>query len=142
MKTSRAGARHARDARRTCGRAQGALLPIVLLLAACGPSLATRYAAGNQALSTGEGPVYFVVLSPLLQQLLNRCIPPGTPGAAPTLVVVADVDAGGRAPNAAVEPDSPGSECMEQALREAALPRPPLPPGAASFPIGLRIDTR
>jgi hypothetical protein len=114
----------------------------VLTLAACGPSLATRYAAGNQALSTGEGPVYFVVIAPLLQQTLNRCVPPGLAGASPMLVVVADVDASGRALNADVEPDSPGSACVRQALRETTLPRPPLAPGAATFPIGLRIDTK
>jgi hypothetical protein len=116
-------------------------LCFALTLAACGPSLATRYAAGNQALSTGDGPMYFVVIAPMLQQTLNRCVPPGLAGASPMLLVVADVDASGRALNADVEPDSPGSDCVRDALREATLPRPPLAPGAATFPIGLRIDT-
>jgi len=117
-----------------------ALLPLALL--ACGPSLATRYEAGNRALSQGDGAMYFIVISPLLQRALNDCIPPGTPGASPMLVVVADVDADGNAPNLRVEPDSPGSACVRRRLTEKPLPRPPLEPGAATFPIGLRIDTK
>jgi hypothetical protein len=118
--------------------------PVLLaaLCAACGAPLAERYAAGNRALSEGEGPVYFVVISPILQRELNRCIPPGTPGAAPTLVVVADVDAAGRAHAIRVEPLSPGRDCLRDALAAAQLPRPPLAPGAAHYPIGLRVDTR
>ena len=111
-------------------------------LAACGPGLAARYAAGNRALSQGDGAVYFVVLAPVLQEALNRCIPPGTPGASPTLVLVADVDAAGRASGVQVEPDSPGSDCVRRALADTTLPRPPLAAGATSLPIGLRIDTQ
>lgn len=111
-------------------------------LAGCGPTLATRYAEGNRALSSGDGPTYFVVLGPILHDALNRCIPAGMAGASPTLVLVADVDAGGAAANVEVRPDSPGSDCLRRALAQARLPRPPLAPGAASFPIGLRIDTR
>jgi hypothetical protein len=111
-------------------------------LAGCGPGLATRYAEGNHALSTGDGPMYFVVLGPLLQGALNRCIPPGLPGASPTLVLVADVDAAGVAADVAVEPASPGSACLRRELAQMRLPKPPLAPGAASFPIGLRIDTQ
>lgn len=111
-------------------------------LAGCAPGLAERYGAGNRALSSGAGPVYFVVLAPVLHAALNRCIPPGTAGAAPTLVVVADVDAAGTATNVGVEPDSPGSDCLRRELRNTRLPKPPLSAGAASFPIGLRIDTR
>lgn len=120
-------------------------LPQLLLfftLTACGPGLAARYAAGNQALSTGDGPAYSVVLAVVLQQALNRCIPVGTPGASPTLVLVADIDATGRADNVDVEPDSPGTDCVRQALLAKPLPRPPRVAGASSFPIGLRIDTR
>lgn len=124
----------------TMGRTLVALLP--LILAACGPSLATRYEAGNQALSHGDGAMYFVVISPRLQRALNDCIPPGTPAASPMLMVVADVDAEGNAPNLQVEPDSPGSACVRRRLTEQPLPRPPLKPGTKSFPIGLRIDTK
>jgi len=113
-----------------------------LALAACGPSLATRYETGNVALSHGDGAMYFVVISPVLQRALNDCIPPGTPGASPMLVVVADVDVHGNAPNLEVHPDSPGSECLRRQLTAEPLPKPPLKPGAATFPIGLRIDTR
>jgi hypothetical protein len=116
------------------------LLPLVLT--ACGPGLAARYAAGNAALSTGDGPMYFVVIAPALQRALNHCIPPGTPGASPMLVVVADIDASGSAANLDVEPDSPGSDCVRRELRAAQLPKPPLAPGATSFPIGLRIETQ
>ena len=119
-----------------------AALALTLTLTACGPTLATRYAAGNAALSTGEGPVYFVVIAPLLQQALNRCIPMGTPGASPTLVVVADVDAAGRAQDLDIEPDSPGTDCVARALLEKPLPKPPLAPGQASFPIGLKIEAK
>ncbi|MGH8442825.1 MAG: hypothetical protein ACRETF_08005 [Nevskiaceae bacterium] len=117
-----------------------ALLPLVL--AACGPSLATRYETGNQALSQGDGAMYFVVISPILRDALNACIPQGTPGASPTLVVVADVDADGHARNLEVRPRSPGSDCLREHLASRPLPRPPLAPAAATFPIGLRIDTK
>lgn len=117
-------------------------LILALTLAACGPGLAARYAAGNRALSTDEGAVYFVVLGPVLQAALNDCIPPGTPGASPTLVIVADVAADGRADNLDVEPASPGTACVERRLRATPLPRPPEARAAGKFPIGLRIDTR
>lgn len=111
-------------------------------LAACAPGLAERYGAGNRALSTGEGAMYFVVLAPVLQQALNECIPAGLPGASPVLVVVADVDAAGAARAVRAEPDSSGTDCLERRLAETPLPRPPLQPGQDSFPIGLRISTR
>ena len=119
-----------------------AVLLSVLVLQACGPSLATRYEAGNRALSWGEGAMYFVVISPRLQLALNECIPKGTPGASPVLVLVADVDAGGNATNLDIEPDTPGTDCVAQRLTERPLPKPPLRAGAATFPIGLRIETR
>lgn len=119
-------------------------LPLLLpaaLAAACGPSLATRYEVGNQALSAGAGAMYFVLISPRLQLALNECIPRGTPGASPMLVLVADVDAAGIATNLDIEPDSPGTDCVAQRLIERPLPKPPLRAGAATFPIGLRIET-
>lgn len=122
-------------------RAAAILLPLGAALAACGPGLAARYAAGNQALSSGDGPAYFVVLGPLLQRELNRCMPPGT-GGPPLLVLVADVQADGTATSVDVEPDSRGAECLRRALAETRLPRPPLAPGSDTFPIGLRIDAR
>ena len=118
------------------------LVALALALAACGPSLAMRYENGNRALSHGDGAMYFVVISPRLQAALNECIPPGTPGASPMLMVVADVDAEGNAPNLQVEPDSPGSDCVRRRLTEKPLPRPPLKPGAKTFPVGLRVDTK
>ena len=117
------------------------LLP-ALALAACGAGLAERYEAGNRALSVGDGAMYFVVISPILQRALNTCIPPGTPGASPMLVLVADVEADGTARNLKVEPDSPGTDCVRRTLTEKPLPRPPLAAGASAFPIGLRIDTK
>lgn len=105
-------------------------------------SLADRYAAGNAALSTDEGAVYFVVLAPRLQAALNGCIPPGTAGASPVLLIVADVDADGAARNLAVEPDSPGSECVREELSRRSLPRPPAVAAGQTYPIGIRIDTR
>ena len=120
-------------------------LPLLLtatLAAACGSTLATRYETGNQALSDGDGAMYFVVISPRLQLALNECIPKGTPGASPVLVLVADVDAGGNATNLDIEPDTPGTDCVAQRLTERPLPKPPLRAGAATFPIGLRIETR
>ena len=86
--------------------------------------------------------MYFVVISPILQAALNTCIPVGTPGASPVLVLVADVDASGAAVDLDIEPDSPGTECVYRHLTENPLPRPPLKTGAGSFPIGLRIDTK
>lgn len=117
-------------------------LTCVLALAACSAGLAERYETGNRALSAGDGAMYFVVISPVLQSALNGCIPKGTPGASPVLVVVADVAADGTAANLDVEPDSPGTGCLRRRLTEKPLPRPPLKPGADSFPIGLRIETR
>lgn len=119
------------------------LLPLLAALAAaCTPSLAERYAAGNSALSTSEGAMYFVVISPRLQSALNECIPPGTPGAAPVVVLVADVDASGAAHDLDVTPHSAGTRCVRQRLAEQPLPRPPLAPGATRFPIGLKIETK
>jgi hypothetical protein len=119
-----------------------ALLAPLLALAACGPTLATRYETGNDALSGADGAMYFLMISPRLQRALNECIPAGTPGASPVLVIVADVAADGSAHNLDVEPDSPGTDCLARRLTEHPLPRPPLAPGATSFPIGLRVDTR
>ena len=119
-----------------------AVLLSALALQACGPSLATRYEAGNRALSWGDGAMYFVVISPVLQAALNDCIPAGTAGASPVLVLVADVDAGGTAHGIDVEPDSPGTACLAQRLSNKPLPKPPLAEGAVRFPIGLRIETK
>jgi hypothetical protein len=115
---------------------------LALAISACGPSLGMRYEAGNRALSVGDGAMYFVVISPVLQAALNECIPPGTQGASPMLVLVADVDASGTAHDLELEPDSAGTDCVQRRLIEKPLPRPPLAPGASSFPIGLRIDTK
>jgi hypothetical protein len=113
-----------------------------LLVAACGASLGTRYEAGNRALSDGDGALYFIVISPRIQRALNDCIPSGMQGAAPVLVLVADVAASGQARNVDVEPDSPGTDCFAQRLTERPLPPPPVAKGADSFPIGLRIETK
>jgi hypothetical protein len=118
------------------------ILPFALLLAGCGASMGARYEAGNHALSDGDGALYFLMISPRLQRALNECIPPGTPGASPVLVLVADVAASGRMQDVDVEPDSPGTECFVQRLTERPLPPPPVAAGAASFPIGLRIETK
>lgn len=120
-------------------------LPSALIgaaLAACGPSLATRYEVGNRALSDGDGALYFIVISPRLMQALNECIPAGTQGASPVLVLVADVPYSGVPQDLDIEPDSPGTRCVEQRLTERPLPRPPLQAGSATFPIGLRIETK
>ena len=113
-----------------------------LLAAACGPSLATRYETGNRALSAGDGAMYFLMISPALQRALNDCIPAGTPGASPVIVLVADVTAAGVPTRLDIEPDSAGTDCLERRLTAKPLPRPPLAPGAATFPIGLRIETK
>jgi hypothetical protein len=131
----------ARRSRPLTRRALGVAL-LASALWACGPSLAARYAAGNRNLSTPEGAVYFVVLSPVLQRALNTCIPPGTPGASPVLVLVADVDASGAAQDIDIEPDGVGTRCVHERLSAARLHPPPLAPGADHYPIGLRIDTR
>ena len=110
--------------------------PLALSVCAC-TSFADRYAVGNAALSSDEGAMYFVVMSPKLQLALNACIPPGTKDASPTLVIVADVSSAGVPENIDIEPDSPGTACVERRLA-AGLPRPP----RDKFPIGLRVDTR
>ena len=119
-----------------------AALLLALLATACGGNLAERYETGNRALSAGDGAMYFVRISAALRLVLNECIPAGTPGASPVLVLVADVDAEGRVANLEVEPDSPGTDCLAERLTGKPLPRPPLAAGATSFPVGLRIDTR
>ena len=86
--------------------------------------------------------MYFVVISAHLQQILNRCIPHGTKGASPTLVLVADIDAQGVPSGLDLEPDSKGTDCVRQDLTEKPWPKPPLAPGATTFPVGLRIDTK
>lgn len=118
------------------------LLPVACALLAGCTSLADRYAAGNDALSTGEGVAYLVTISPRLRDVLNECIPQHTPGASPVIVLVADVDVRGTAHGVDIEPDSAGTDCVVARLSEKPLPRPPLAPGAKRFPIGLRIETR
>jgi hypothetical protein len=113
-----------------------------LLAAACGASLGARYEAGNRAVSDGEGALYFILISPRVQRALNDCIPAGTPGAAPVLVLVADVTRAGEMQDVDIEPDSPGTDCVVRRLRERPLPPPPVSPGGESFPIGLRIETK
>jgi hypothetical protein len=115
-------------------------VPLAVSLAACGPTLAMRYEAGNRALSTNEGAMYFVVISPILQRALNDCIPAHEPSPSPTLVFVADIDPAGQPLRVDVEPPSKGTDCMERELGGATFPKPPLAPGEKSFPVGLRID--
>jgi hypothetical protein len=121
---------------------KAARLLLTLAVSACGPGLATRYEDGNRALSAGEGAMYFVVISPLLQQALNACIPAGTANASPMLVLVADVDRAGGVHDLDIEPDSAGTACVEERLMLKPWPKPPLAEGAKEFPVGLRIDTR
>ena len=122
-----------------------AFLPPLLLagcLAGCLGGFTERYARGNAALSTDEGAVYLVVISPILQQALNHCIPEGTPGASRVIVLVADVNRDGYAEGIDVEPDSGGTACLEQQLYGRLLPKPPLRPGEDRFPVGLKIETK
>ena len=128
----------------TMHRVPRGLLPACLSLALCGclGAFTERYARGNAALSTNDGAVYLVVLSPVLQQVLNLCIPPGTPEAAPVLVLVANVNAEGYARDIAIKPDSAGTTCVERALRDRTLPKPPLKNAETLFPIGLKIESR
>ena len=118
------------------------LVALPLLLCACAPSLAERYAAGNAALSDGEGAMYFVIISPRLQAALNECIPPGSRGASKLVVLVADVDVTGNARNLDVTPHSAGTDCVRERLTARPLPKPPLTPGQDRFPIGLKIETK
>jgi hypothetical protein len=111
-------------------------------LAACGPTLAARFAAGSAALATNEGAADLVVISPILQDALNTCIPPGTPGASKVLVVVADIDVSGIPQDLDVEPSSRGTTCLAQRLAARPLPKPPLAAGASTFPVGLKIENR
>lgn len=114
---------------------------LLCALAATGcASLADRYEKGNAALSTPFGVAYTVLLSPLLQSALNECIPKGAPAPSPLLVLVADIDAQGRASDVDVEPESDGADCLERRIGEATLPAPPLAPGERSYPIGLRVE--
>lgn len=120
------------------------LVPLCLAagLTGCLGAFTDRYERGNAALSTAEGAVYLVVLSPRLQQALNDCIPAGTPGASPVIVLVANVNPDGHAEDIDVEPDSPGTACFERELAGRPLTRPPLKPGEKVFPIGLKIESR
>ena len=120
--------------------ARSLLLGAALLNVGC-TSLADRYATGNKALSEKDGPMYFVVISPRLQAALNECIPPGSKGASPLIVLVADVDAAGMAHDLDITPHSAGTDCVRERLTSKPLPRPPLAPGAERFPIGLKIET-
>lgn len=103
-------------------------------------SLAERYERGNKALSSPEGLAYTVWIAPILRSALNACIPVGTPGPSPRLVLVADVLASGRATNVDVEPPSPGADCIADQVERTPLRPPPLPAGEDSYPIGIRID--
>lgn len=116
-------------------------LPLaVALLVGCA-SHADRYEAGNKALSEGDGLMYSVVIAPVLQEALNDCIPSGTEGAAPMLMVLADVLPDGAPTNVVVEPDSKGSGCLKERIEASRFFKPPLEPGQESFPIGVRIET-
>ena len=109
-------------------------------VASCAANLAERYEKGNQALSTGDGPMYSVIIAPALQDALNTCIPKGTPGAAPVIMVLADISAEGAARNVVVQPDSAGTNCVSEKISQAHFHKPPLEAGQESFPIGLRIE--
>lgn len=111
-----------------------------LLASACAASLAERYETGNQALSSGKGLMYSVVIAPVLQEALNTCIPEGTDGSAKVLMILADIGANGLASNVVVRPDSPGSACVRERIEESRFHRPPLQDGQAQFPIGLRVE--
>jgi hypothetical protein len=111
-------------------------------LAGCLGAFADRYEQGNAALSTNEGAVYLVVLSPILLNALNGCIPQGMKGAAPVIVIVGDVDASGHAQDLDIEPDSAGTDCVIDTLAGRGLPKPPLKAGETRFPLGLKIETR
>lgn len=111
-----------------------------LLASACAPGLAERYEAGNQALSSGDGLMYSVVIAPVLQEALNTCIPEGTDGAAAILMILADIGENGLARNVVVQPDSAGSACVRARIEESRFHRPPLRAGQEQFPIGLRVE--
>lgn len=117
-------------------------IPLLVALAGCVTSFADRFAAGSARMNTPQGAGYLVIVGPRLQRVLNDCIPAGTPGASPTIVLVAEVQPDGRALDVDVEPDGPGTDCVVDALTSEPLPRPPLAPGAAAFPVGLKIETR
>lgn len=114
---------------------------LAALLAGCA-SFADRFERGNANLSTGDGAVYLVLLSPILQNALNSCIPSGKSGNSPVIVLVADIDARGEAHDIDVEPDSAGTDCLADALTGRMLPRPPLAAGELAYPIGLKIENR
>lgn len=120
--------------------------PLVLLsfalLAGCATPFAERFAAGSRAMNTPEGAAYLILIGPRLQRALNACIPTGTAGASPTLVLVADVQPSGQALAVDVEPDGPGTGCLVDDLAGEPLALPPLKPGQAVLPVGLKIETR
>lgn len=117
-----------------------AAVAVALSASACGASFATRYEQGNANLSTGTGAAYLVIISPILRDALNHCIPYGAKDASPVIVIVADVDAAGTAQHLDIEPDSAGTDCVASQLGGRALPKPPLANGAPLFPIGLKIE--
>lgn len=118
-----------------------ALLPAALL-AACAAPFADRFAAGSATVNTPEGAAYLVIIGPRLQRALNACIPAGTKGASPTLVLVADVQPTGQATAVDVEPDGPGTDCLAEDFAGAPLAPPPLKAGQDRFALGLKIETR
>lgn len=121
--------------------ARRAAVLLAFLVSACAPGLAERYEAGNRALSAGDGLMYSVVIAPVLQEALNTCIPEGTAGAAPVLMILADIGANGLAHGVVVRPESPGSDCVRERIEQSRFHKPPLGPGQASFPIGLRVES-
>lgn len=118
-----------------------ALLTLALF-SSCSAPFADRFAAGSAAMNTPEGAAYLVIIGPRLQRALNACIPPGTTGASPTLVLVAEVEPSGQATRVDVEPDGPGTRCLTAELGGDPLPMPPLKEGQARLPLGLKIVTR
>jgi len=116
-----------------------------LVLAAAGAaaacaSLADRFERGSAALSTPFGIAYLVLMSPILQDALNACLPSGDPPPSPRIVIVADILESGKARAVDVRPRAAGTRCVAARFESAVFPRPPLAAGEESFPIGIRVD--
>lgn len=107
------------------------------------PAFDTRVAAAKAAVATRPGFIYDTAMVPALHHALVPCVPPGNDQRrGGEFVLVADVDARGRATNIEVRPATALARCFAGHFRALALQPPPLARGQRLYPVVVEMQTR
>jgi len=120
------------------------LLPAIVLATASSamaapPTFSARVATAKAAAATREGFIYDTAMVPAIHHAFVPCVPKGTdPGRGGEFVLVADVDASGRASNIAVRPATPFARCFARTFAALTLQAPPKRP----WPVVVEMQTR